>query len=841
VRVALFYHRKEEIGAETVVGEARWSLGSVRISAAAGTNSGGCPLAAWSRARNDEVTQARQVLDEYRLEAVLRTTVHTTVFQAVDPATSTPVIIKLVSPPGPTVDEATRSRFLHTLLVAQGSSVQALPRILDFGFTPENNAFIVSETVRDAPTLLSALRGEPPERLVPILVALLDAADELAIAGFHHLNLSPDNVLVTDRGLRLIGFGTAAYLAGAPAGLWPPQGDRYAAPELFGSGVLQRDDLWLADLYSVALVACDLLGVDIENPGTAEPTVRVRGTDSDASRGFESVAAMALRTDPGTRSVSFSEFRRVLTHAEFPVVDRSDDALAEALRRASDDDLGTPEGGPTGSEEDSATAVIPTQESAARTSPPAASVRPSAVSRQRHTPAPVATPVVDRADESGVDPYSDTKPSSKKTSPHPRFPWILVAIALVAVAVFAGVSTILIGSTLRRSEPEIEPVVQLPVPTPVPTPVPVEEPPAVHPLLEQARQRLAEADLEGARVALTALSDDDVELFSDAEGEIYDQLVGLLEPEEDNSAALADLRGGLQQGSIRMLRRGVAGIGALSADEIRAEPGLQQDLDQGRAALRVHQQLWESKNAGDHLAVIEHADRMIALLPKYSGAYQLRDEAAGAIEKDAETQISKREFEDAVRRLESLHRVWPDREGLVERIEWCRQQDTSDRRMQAVLERALKTGAGGDPEAGLEQLAATTPSGHFTQRFADARQILDAQLASLDANPPELELPPDFAPEFRKKETLTVPIIVTDDYRVERVVVFVRSAGDVEYQEIPLRSADGLEYRFEVTPAIHDKGDVAFYAIAEDRSGHQGRLGSAERPLLLERKRWFKR
>lgn len=290
-----------------------------------------------------------------------------------------------------------------------------------------------------------------------------------------------------------------------------------------------------------------------------------------------------------------------------------------------------------------------------------------------------------------------------------------------------------------------------------------------------------------------------------------------------------------------MLRRGVAGLGQLFPDEIRAEPGLQQDLDQARSALWVHQQLWDASKAGDHVAVIEHADRMIALLPEYSGAAQLREEAAGAIEAAAEASIASRELEAAVRRLESLHRVWPDREGLVERIEWCRQQGVTDRQMQAALERALKTGAAGDPEEGLRQLAATTRSASFSQRFAQARQVLEAQLATLDAQPPELELPPDFAPEFRKKETVVVPITVTDDYRVERVAVFVRGGDDVGFQEIPLRSPDGIVYPFAVTPEIHGKGDVVFYAIAEDRSGHQGRLGSAEQPLLLERKRWYKR
>lgn len=787
------------------------------------------------------MTQVKQVLDEYRLDAVLRTTVHTTVFQAAVPSTSKPVVLKLVNPPAPEVDEATRGQFLDTLSVAQGSSVRVLPRILDYGFTPEGNAFTVCDLLQDAVTPLSAFRGDPPERLVPILVALLDAADELAIAGFHHLNLSPDNVLVADRGVRLVGFGTAAFLSGAPSGLWPPQGDRYAAPEMFGSGVFQRDELWLADLYSVTLIACDLLGVDVENPGTAEPAAKIGGSESDASREFESLVAGALRTDPGTRSVSVSEFRRVLAQAEFPGVHPSLDAIGDALLQVSGPADEVLVDQPPSKPSDSAAVAVPEPEPAAQPRRTEAPVHPSEEPRTRIAPAPVATPVVDRSDEPGADPHSDTKPSSRAVPDLPRFPWALVGIAFAAVAVLAVVSAILIGSTLRRPEPEAEPVVQLPAPTAVPTPVPIDEPPSLHPLLEQAQQRLVEADLEGARVALEALSDDDVELFSDNEKVIYDQMVGLFEPGEDFTAALQDLRGGLQQGSVRMLRRGVAGLGQLFPDEIRAEPGLQQDLDQARSALWVHQQLWDASKAGDHVAVIEHADRMIALLPEYSGAAQLREEAAGAIEAAAEASIASRELEAAVRRLESLHRVWPDREGLVERIEWCRQQGVTDRQMQAALERALKTGAAGDPEEGLRQLAATTRSASFSQRFAQARQVLEAQLATLDAQPPELELPPDFAPEFRKKETVVVPITVTDDYRVERVAVFVRGGDDVGFQEIPLRSPDGIVYPFAVTPEIHGKGDVVFYAIAEDRSGHQGRLGSAEQPLLLERKRWYKR
>ena len=50
-----------------------------------------------------QVSQVREITEEYRLLKVLRTAAQSTVFQAADPRTEQLVIIKLLNPVGPVV------------------------------------------------------------------------------------------------------------------------------------------------------------------------------------------------------------------------------------------------------------------------------------------------------------------------------------------------------------------------------------------------------------------------------------------------------------------------------------------------------------------------------------------------------------------------------------------------------------------------------------------------------------------------------------------------------------------------------------------------------------------
>jgi serine/threonine protein kinase len=797
------------------------------------------------------VSQVKQILDEYRLEGVVKTSVCTTVFKAVDPQTEGRVVIKLINPAGPVAEEVNRARFLRALELARSGSIRTLPRTLDFGFTPEDNAFLVTELIEPA-VPLESIAGQPPSRIVSLLVDVLDGADQLAMAGSAHLNLSPDNVLVVGDTVRIVGFGTGAYLAGAPSGVWPVEGSRYAAPELAG-GVLRQDDLWLADLYSMALMACDLLGVEVYEAGTPEPRVRVPGVGAAGAQQFESLAAVALRGDPASRTVAISELRRALVKSVFPAVE-AETVTAEAEPVDIDKTLRIPIPLPTDLTDADADMAgdddtpVPTSRSAVSETvvapmpppppaePPAATAKPA-----KPTVEPQRVPTARIVKEVEPDPAAQTQPSAEPRA-RADVPWRLVGAAVAAVVLLVVVTAVIpTGGPRRGTEPVVEPVAQLPTPTAVPTPRPVlEAVPAIHPLLEEAERHLADGDLEGAQAVFEALTDDEIDQFSERENEIYETVLDAVEG-TDRNTALRDLRGGLKAGSIRMLRRAVAGLADLDQAEIQGEPGLREDLDHARNALATHERLWTANKEENHVAVLEHARAMIALLPDYSGAYRLRDEAASAIDAQAEQAISARDYGAALELLEGIHRFWPEREGLVERMEWCRLEQAADRSSREQLDRALAAAAGGDPESGLQILARAKPSAGFVERFDEARIRLERQLEAMDAGSPEIVIPQDAALEFKKGDSVVVPIQVTDDYQVARVTVHFRSKESEQVEQRDLAPSGGGVYRFEVLPEMHLNKDFLFWVVAVDRGGHEGRLGSPDEPLVLDRKRWYRR
>jgi serine/threonine protein kinase len=787
------------------------------------------------------MSQIKQILDEYRLVGVMTTSVRTTVFQATDPRNDARVVIKLINPAGPVAEEVNRSRFLQVLQDAQSGAIRALPRTLDFGFTPEGSAFLVAEFV-DPAVPMASLAGGPPSRLVPLLTGVLDAVDELAMAGIAHLNLSPGNVLVTGDTVRLVGFGSGAYLVGAPSGIWPTEGARYAAPELYGRGVLRRNDLWLADVYSVALIASDILGLEVEELGGSQPRVIAPGGGSESTRAFESVAAAALQGDPRKRTVTVSDLRQALAEGEFEavegdvalpapptvgVLEAAGIPLPSALTEA-DVALASSEDSDHGGVQK--TVVLPAV-------PPQTSTGEEAEDPTQKT---IRIDIATAVPKAEPDPDADTKPSIGR-APRAPVPWPLVGVALGSVVLLMIVS--LLGSLLRSAEPEpvVEPVAVAPTATPIPPPTPVVEvEPRTHPLLFEAESHLIEGDLIGARASLEALSDEEIANLDAIELELYQDLLAAVES-TDWTAALKDLRGGLAAGSIKMLRRGAAGLSGMSRDEMAAEPGLRQDLDHARSALKTHERMWTAKKDGDHEAILEQAKAMISLLPDYSGSYSLRDGAAAELEARAEHAITQRDFNAALVHLESVHRHWPDRNGLVERMEWCRLEQAGNRRLQETLDRAVAAGRGGNPEEGLRILAGDSPNATFEGRFAEARKRLEQQIAGLDAQPPEILLPPDFNFAFKKGTTVVVPITVTDDYQVRSVAVFIKGKDDTSYREIELRPVSQGLYRFEATPALHGNAKLFFYVVATDHSGHQTTLGDAAQPLQLDRKRWYKK
>jgi hypothetical protein len=225
-------------------------------------------------------------------------------------------VIKLVYPAAASVPEACRTAFLEAAEAARSGGACGVPTVVDYGFTPDDQAFLVMDMIELA-VPVSGLRDAPARRRVGIASQMADAVDGLAAAGIPHLNLRLDNLLVAfDESVLLTGYGTAAYRAGVVAGAWPEPGDRWSAPELVRPDAVRSADLGRADLYSLSLVVCDLLGAELQESDSDRPVVRLPEATVQDRPGLEAALAAALHRDPAQRAGSPAELRRLLASPE---------------------------------------------------------------------------------------------------------------------------------------------------------------------------------------------------------------------------------------------------------------------------------------------------------------------------------------------------------------------------------------------------------------------------------------------------------------------------------------------------------------------------------------------
>ncbi len=800
--------------------------------------------------------QPREIVEEYRPARVLNTTPWSTVFLAADPRIGDDVVLKLIAPASPIAGEEAVGRFQAAVEAVRSLPGASVPPIRDVGITLDHNAFLVMDVV--AGVRLEDWPRPTPARAIRVLLQILGAIEVLASAGVAHLNLRRDNILVAERGLtervRLLGFGTGAFLAGAVGGVWPDPASSEVPPELVPIAPVARSAGWRSDLFSLAAVACHLLGVETQGAGGPNPKVVF---DDDVASGLADSSALAsvleraLSLDPLARGKSLGEVRDALIRSlpEEPAV--RDVPVASVLGEGSPYEtfrvekgespavVVTPGPGAGAGREAEEPVVLSELPPAREIAPPPLRAREAAGPDESAKDSVRAEP----ADELGDAPHvaavaegGEEAAAKGRRIVIPRA--VLLAVAAVAAAVLLVVAVMIVGRSRSAPAPQTA-VGPTAIPTAVPAPAP-ELPPTTDPRLERAQALLLQGDAGGARKIIEALPREVTEAFSEDERSVFDDIRSALNG-ADRDRAVNDLRSGLEQGSVRMLNRGVAAVSALSRTEVRAVAGLERDLTRGREALAAHQALWAAQESGDTFGVIEHAAALDVLLPEYSAADQLRDQAAVSIRSEAEAAIEAGKYQRAIELLERLHRALPELPGVEERISWCRNRIDADTRQRETLAHTLAIGDEGNPERALLELAATEPDPAWRQQYEAARRKLEAQLADLDAGYPVVELPEGFELAFRKNATLVVPLAVKDDYRVERVAVLVKTPSHTEYREMPLEDVGGGSYPFEVGPDLHQNEWVQFFVVATDRSGHETRLGGPQGPLTIVKKKWFQK
>jgi hypothetical protein len=217
----------------------------------------------------------------------------------------------------------------------------------------------------------------------------------------------------------------------------------------------------------------------------------------------------------------------------------------------------------------------------------------------------------------------------------------------------------------------------------------------------------------------------------------------------------------------------------------------------------------------------------------------VREWAAAHFEARAEEGARAGDYAAALAALGTVESGWPERPGLAARVAAVRDQRDAEPVQQAFLETLPGFERRRKPDEGLAELARVEPTPHLAAAFAEARRRLETQLAALDREPPVVELREGYLLQYARGTVAELSFRARDDYGVERVRIFARPPGG-SFRELPAER-DSFGYTVAIGPDFHRNGTVGVYVVATDVSGHEGRLGSRERPLELRRTGDFER
>jgi hypothetical protein len=293
-----------------------------------------------------------------------------------------------------------------------------------------------------------------------------------------------------------------------------------------------------------------------------------------------------------------------------------------------------------------------------------------------------------------------------------------------------------------------------------------------------------------------------------------------------------DLAGGLRGGDLGALESVVE-----VASDRDLPPRQLGDLARARNLVNQYELARAAAAAGDHAQVLERFRAMEGLSRTLRDPLELRDGAAQALEDDAHAMAAEGRYDEALRRLGPLLRDWPERAGIKELAKRYETASASEAQQLAILDSVPSYESRRKPSEALDLLRPLQPTPHLEQRITEAKQRLEAQLAQLDAEPPQVALRPGYPLDYWRGTVVTLSFRVTDDYEVKSVKVFARpEAGRMT--ELPLQKSN-FGWDVKIPPSFHQNGTVELYVVAIDLSGHEGYLGSKENPLRLKRRQGF--
>ncbi len=718
----------------------------------------------------------REPAERYRLERILRSTRAGTVMEGADLQSGRPVVVKVIHPGPPERLAAAQAGFERLVAALQALRHPAFPAVLDAGFSPDGSAFLVLE--RLIGRTLERAAGESVVRTVSLLAQAAAGLEALAQEGVEHGNLALDDLWVVD-----------------PRGT--SRRDDEGQIKLLGLGACPfHHAATEPDVTALARAACQALHARWDaDRGVVELPPLVASSLHDPEP-LRRMLERALKPPPSgppaaaeLRGACLAALRRTVP-APPPPAEPAPDLAAEAAAGLAGEELF--EGPEVLSEV--------TDELLHAPPPP--------------PPPPPATVAVVAAAPEPAPPPRRRRPLL----------WLGAAAAAVAVAALA------VTAFLATRSPE---------PAPAPVPVAPAPPPAepVRVRLDRAIGFMAAGEDARAREILAALTVADQAALG-REGcsrlALAQQMLRLAA----RDGLAHDLPVALEQGS---LATAVALVRAAAAEGVAPAglyAGAEQDYERARQLADVFARAEQATAAGTPLRVLEVYRELAALFPDQRDGFELRQRAAAALAEQARDRARAGDYAGALSRLADLQRLWPDAPGLREEIATVIAQRDAEPVQQALLDRLAGFERRRRPDEALAELARHEPTPHLAPAFAAERQRFTAQLATLDGAPPVVELREGYGLQYARGTVAELSFRVRDDYGVEQVRVMARRAGGGAMREIPSQRGS-FGYTVEIGPDFHGNGTVELYVVATDVSGHEGTLGTPERPLRLERIKGF--
>lgn len=802
--------------------------------------------------------QFRELTDRYQLQKILKSSRFGTVLQATDVASGRTVVVKLITV-GSSPGLAAAPEFQRLAAALAELDHPNLPKAVDHGFTSDGSAFLVLAPL--AGRTLDALSAVPPARLLSLVGQALNGLETLARHGLSHHNLSPDNLFVAHNpeGERvvLLGLGTSIFRPRGSAAT--AENARFLAPEIAAGGPAD----WRADIYSLALIACNGLGATV---GFGEPPVvqlpLAVSFELESDEALRQTLERALRP-PASERPAPQDLRRALRLA---IGDAAAPAPAPAPA-AKVPSVAPPVAPPAVAPSPPVAMPLPVAHEAPplleipQSMPPIQAAKPPAqpppellapppsaaetetaaagdvlsavddeiLNALLSVPAPPPRPV--EATGRGAQAARAAVPARPAAAPAGK-PLLKRPAVLGA---FAGVAVLGIAAAvwlLRRPPPEA------PSPPPPPPPVVLAKLPNEPPLarLEEAKLHVAQGDHLMARRVLRSISFGEQGLLS-AQG--CRELSAL---EETLARAgweelPADVANGLRTGDLEILQNVMA---AGAGREAELAPEARADFDRARAVVAAYEEVAAAAARKDHVQVLERFTAVADLIPKVGDPDDLRGKAALALETGAEELVQAARYAEALARLGPIQRTWPDRPGLSDRIARYQTFQENERKQQEILAALPALERRKRPWDGLQMLNDIEPTPHLAPRFAEARKRLETLLAQLDSQPPQLVLRDGYLLEYARGTVAELSFRATDDYQVLNVRLMARPEGG-KFKELPLETTRTGYSTVALDPGFHHNGTVELYVVATDLSGHETYLGSADKPLQLKRKQGFER